>query len=167
MKRALITGITGQDGSYLAELLLEKGYEVFGLVRRSRLYLFTADRSPTIQASGVSGEESSRLELVYGDMNDSISLARIVHEIEPDEVYNLAGQSHVRVSFEMPEDTAGIDGLGPLRLLEAIREAKPEARFYQASTSELFEIAKRRHRMSRRRFALAHRTLFRSCSRIG
>lgn len=138
MKRALITGITGQDGSYLAELLLGKGYEVFGLVRRSSSISRPRIDHLLYQASGVSGEESARLELIYGDMNDSISLARIIHDIQPDEVYNLAGQSHVRVSFEMPEHTASIDGLGPLRLLEAIREAKPAARFYQASTSELF-----------------------------
>jgi GDPmannose 4,6-dehydratase len=138
VKRALITGITGQDGSYLAELLLGKGYEVFGLVRRSSSISRPRIDHLLYQASGVSGEESARLELIYGDMNDSISLARIIHDIQPDEVYNLAGQSHVRVSFEMPEHTASIDGLGPLRLLEAIREAKPAARFYQASTSELF-----------------------------
>jgi GDPmannose 4,6-dehydratase len=135
MKRALITGITGQDGSYLTELLLEKGYQVAGLVRRS-----SSISRPRIDhlPHQASGEELSPLQLVYGDMNDSISLARIIRDVQPDEVYNLAGQSHVRVSFEMPEHTASIDGLGPLRLLEAIREAKPDAKFYQASTSELF-----------------------------
>jgi GDPmannose 4,6-dehydratase len=135
MKRALITGITGQDGSYLTELLLEKGYQVSGLVRRS-----SSISRPRIDhlPHQVSGEENSPLQLIYGDMNDSISLARIIRDVQPDEVYNLAGQSHVRVSFEMPEHTASIDGLGPLRLLEAIREAKPDAKFYQASTSELF-----------------------------
>ncbi|MDT4955814.1 MAG: GDPmannose 4,6-dehydratase [Acidobacteriota bacterium] len=135
MKRALITGITGQDGSYLTELLLEKGYQVSGLVRRS-----SSISRPRIDhlPHQASGEELSPLQLVYGDMNDSISLARIIRDVQPDEVYNLAGQSHVRVSFEMPEHTASIDGLGPLRLLEAIREAKPDAKFYQASTSELF-----------------------------
>jgi GDPmannose 4,6-dehydratase len=138
MKRALITGITGQDGSYLTELLLDKGYQVFGLVRRSSsISRPRIDHLPH-QRSGAGGEEISPLQLVYGDMNDSISLARIIRDVQPDEVYNLAGQSHVRVSFEMPEHTASIDGLGPLRLLEAIRDAKPDAKFYQASTSELF-----------------------------
>jgi GDPmannose 4,6-dehydratase len=134
-KRALITGITGQDGSYLAELLLDKGYEVFGLVRRSssvsRSRIDHLTRSPD-------AEPGKHLHLLYGDMNDGISLNRIVREVEPDEVYNLAGQSHVRVSFEMPEHTADIDAVGTLRLLEAIREARPGARFYQASSSELF-----------------------------
>lgn len=134
-KRALITGITGQDGSYLAELLLDKGYQVFGLVRRSssitRSRIDHLTRSPD-------EETGKQLHLLYGDMNDSISLNRTVREVEPDEVYNLAGQSHVRVSFEMPEHTADVDAVGTLRLLEAIREAKPDARFYQASSSELF-----------------------------
>ncbi len=134
-KRALITGITGQDGSYLAELLLDKDYEVFGLVRRSssvsRSRIDHLTRPPDT-------EHGKHLHLLYGDMNDGISLNRIVREVEPDEVYNLAGQSHVRVSFEMPEHTADIDAVGTLRLLEAIREARPGARFYQASSSELF-----------------------------
>jgi GDPmannose 4,6-dehydratase len=138
MKRALITGITGQDGSYLTELLLAKGYQVFGLVRRSSSISRPRIDHLSHQGSGAVGEEISPLQLVYGDMNDSISLARIIRDVQPDEVYNLAGQSHVRVSFEMPEHTASIDGLGPLRLLEAIRDAKPDAKFYQASTSELF-----------------------------
>jgi GDPmannose 4,6-dehydratase len=134
-KRALITGITGQDGSYLAELLLDKGYEVFGLVRRSS----SVSRSRIDHLTRTPDTESAKhLHLLYGDMNDGISLNRIVREVEPDEVYNLAGQSHVRVSFEMPEHTADIDAVGTLRLLEAIREARPGARFYQASSSELF-----------------------------
>ena len=138
MKRALITGIAGQDGSYLAELLLDKGYQVFGLVRRS-----SSISRPRIDhlirpADRASEGDASRLQLLYGDMNDSSSLARIIHEVQPGEVYNLAGQSHVRISFEMPEHTAEVDALGALRLLEAIREAKRETRFYQASTSELF-----------------------------
>jgi GDPmannose 4,6-dehydratase len=134
-KRALITGITGQDGSYLAELLLGKDYEVFGLVRRSS----SIKRSRIDHlAYSFDQEPGKRLQLVYGDMNDGISLNRTVREVEPDEVYNLAGQSHVRVSFEMPEHTADVDAVGTLRLLEAIREARPEARFYQASSSELF-----------------------------
>src|ERR1044071_10266451 len=134
-KRALITGITGQDGSYLAELLLDKGYEVFGLVRRSS----SVSRSRIDHLTRTPDTESAKhLHLLYGDMNDGISLNRIVREVEPDEVYNLAGQSHVRVSFEMPEHTADIDALGTLRLLEALREVKPDAKYYQASTSELF-----------------------------
>jgi GDPmannose 4,6-dehydratase len=134
-KRALITGITGQDGSYLAELLLDKGYEVFGLVRRSS----SVSRSRIDHLTrSVDADSGKHIHLLYGDMNDGISLNRIVREVEPDEVYNLAGQSHVRVSFEMPEHTADIDAVGTLRLLEAIREARPGARFYQASSSELF-----------------------------
>ncbi|MDX6692473.1 MAG: GDPmannose 4,6-dehydratase [Blastocatellia bacterium] len=139
MKRALITGITGQDGSYLAEILLGKGYEVFGLVRRSSA--LTRGRIDHLTHTDEGGERESRgahLHLLYGDMNDGISLNRIVREVEPDEVYNLAGQSHVRVSFEMPEHTADIDALGTLRLLEALREASPGARYYQASSSELY-----------------------------
>ena len=137
MKRALITGITGQDGSYLAEILLSKGYEVFGLVRRSST--ITRRRIDHLTADGHDREpHASLIHLLYGDMNDGISLNRIVREVAPDEVYNLAGQSHVGVSFEMPEHTADIDALGTLRLLEALREIKPDARFYQASTSELY-----------------------------
>jgi GDPmannose 4,6-dehydratase len=134
-KRALITGITGQDGSYLAELLLEKGYEVYGLVRRS-----SSINRPRIDhlTHVLDPANGNQVQLHYGDMNDGISLNRIVREVQPDEVYNLAGQSHVRVSFEMPEHTADVDAVGALRLLEAIREAKPDAKFYQASSSELF-----------------------------
>ena len=134
-KRALITGITGQDGSYLAELLLEKGYEVYGLVRRSS----SINRPRIDHLTRAGGDEgASSIKLLYGDMNDSISLGRVVRDVQPDEVYNLAGQSHVRVSFEMPEHTADIDAVGALRLLEVMREMKPDARFYQASSSELF-----------------------------
>lgn len=139
MKRALITGITGQDGSYLAEILLDKGYEVYGLVRRSST--ITRGRIDHL-THHEEGEQHNTcdlpIQLLYGDMNDGISLNRIVREVMPDEVYNLAGQSHVRVSFEMPEHTANIDALGTLRLLEALREMRPHARFYQASSSELF-----------------------------
>jgi GDPmannose 4,6-dehydratase len=139
MKRALITGITGQDGSYLAELLLDKGYEVYGLVRRSSTITRGRIDHLTRADEGAEGDErAARIQLLYGDMNDGISLNRIVREVEPDEVYNLAGQSHVRVSFEMPEHTADIDALGTLRLLEALREARPRARYYQASSSELY-----------------------------
>jgi GDPmannose 4,6-dehydratase len=133
-KRALITGITGQDGSYLAELLLEKGYDVFGLVRRSS----SINRPRIDHLTRPEGESTARIKLLYGDMNDSISLGHVVRNVQPDEVYNLAGQSHVRVSFEIPEHTADIDAVGALRLLEVIREIKPDARYYQASSSELF-----------------------------
>jgi GDPmannose 4,6-dehydratase len=137
MKRALITGITGQDGSYLAEILLDKGYEVFGLVRRSST--ITRRRIDHLTHDGQDAKpHASHLHLLYGDMNDSTSLNRIVREVEPDEVYNLAGQSHVGVSFEMPEHTADIDAIGTLRLLEALREAMPQTRYYQASSSELY-----------------------------
>ena len=134
MKRALITGITGQDGSYLAELLLSKGYEVYGLVRRSS----SLDRIRIDHLRPAQEAANAPLHLVYGDLNDVISLHRVVREVAPDEIYNLASQSHVGVSFEMPEYTTDINGLGTLRLLEAIREAKLQTRFYQASSSELF-----------------------------
>lgn len=134
MKRALVTGITGQDGSYLAELLLDKGYDVWGLVRRSSS--FNTERIDHLyqdpHRSGV------RLRLAYGDLNDSSSLASIIEETQPDEVYNLAAQSHVRVSFDIPEYTGEITGLGTVRLLEAIRRQNPKTRFYQASSSELY-----------------------------
>jgi len=129
MKRALITGITGQDGSYLAELLLEKGYEVHGLVRRHS----TLNRSRIDHLGG-----TEHLHLHYGDLTDGVSLVNLVHAIEPHEVYNLGAQSHVKVSFELPEYTANTDAVGTLRLLEAIRAAGIDCRFYQASTSEMF-----------------------------
>ena len=134
-KRALITGITGQDGSYLAELLLEKGYEVHGLVRRSSS--FNRGRIDPIYLDPAN---AGRLTLHYGDMTDSTSLINVVRESAPDEVYNLAAQSHVAVSFEMPEYTASADAMGAIRLLEAIRQNVPQARFYQASTSEMFGL---------------------------
>ena len=140
MKRALITGIAGQDGSYLAEMLLEKGYEVFGLVRRSSNVARTRiDHLTQGQAAARAGDDpAARIHLIYGDMNDSASLHRAVRESRPEEVYNLASQSHVRVSFEMPEYTLDINAMGTLRLLNAIRDAGLETRFYQASSSELF-----------------------------
>lgn len=131
MKTALITGITGQDGSYLSEFLLEKGYEVHGIVRRS-----STDRKDRIEHL----KNDPRFHIHYGDMTDSISLVKIVSTVKPDEVYNLAAQSHVRVSFDVPEYTADTDALGTLRMLEAIRIADlgKTCKFYQASTSELF-----------------------------
>ena len=138
MKRALITGITGQDGAYLAEFLLNKGYEVHGIKRRASL--FNTDRIDHLyQDPHVSNR---KLHLHYGDLTDATNLIRVVQEVQPDEIYNLAAQSHVQVSFETPEYTANVDGLGCLRLLEAIRILKLEekTRFYQASTSELYGL---------------------------
>src|SRR6185437_3676381 len=135
-KRALITGITGQDGAYLAELLLQKGYEVHGIKRRASS--FNTDRIDHLyqdpHAHGV------RLHLHYGDLTDATNLIRIVQQVQPDEIYNLAAQSHVAVSFETPEYTANSDALGTLRILEAIRilGMQKKARFYQASTAEMF-----------------------------
>ena len=135
-KRALITGVTGQDGAYLAELLLEKGYEVHGIKRRTSL--FNTDRIDHLYQDP--HEEDRRFILHHGDMTDSSSLIRIMQQVQPDEVYNLAAQSHVAVSFEEPEYTADSDAIGPLRLLEAIRilGLEKRTRFYQASTSELY-----------------------------
>ncbi len=133
-KRALITGITGQDGSYLAELLLDKEYEVHGIIRRSSS--FNTGRIDDIYQDP--HEPDYRLRLVYGDLNDASSLNRIVRTVRPDEIYNLGAQSHVRVSFDVPEYTAEVTGVGSVRLLEAIRESGIQPRFYQASSSELF-----------------------------
>ncbi|MBO9521822.1 MAG: GDP-mannose 4,6-dehydratase [Nocardioidaceae bacterium] len=129
MKRALITGITGQDGSYLAELLLDKGYEVHGLVRRAS----TLNRTRIDHLHG-----NTALHLHYGDLTDGTALVNLVHHIRPDEVYNLGAQSHVKVSFSMPDYTASTNAIGTMRLLEAIRAAGLDCRFYQASTSEMF-----------------------------
>jgi len=136
MKKALITGITGQDGAYLAEFLLKKGYEVHGIKRRASS--FNTARVDHLYRDP--HEEGVRFLMHYGDLTDSTNLIRIIQEVQPDEIYNLGAQSHVKVSFETPEYTANVDGLGALRILEAIRILKMEkkARFYQASTSELF-----------------------------
>lgn len=138
MKKALITGVTGQDGSYLAELLLEKGYEVHGIKRRSSS--FNTQRIDHIYED--LHVEGARFKLHYGDLSDASSLTRLISDIRPDEIYNLGAQSHVAVSFEAPEYTSDIDGLGTLRILEAIRFLKLEnqTRFYQASTSELYGL---------------------------
>ncbi len=138
MKKALITGITGQDGAYLAELLLEKGYEVHGLKRRTSL--FNTDRIDHLYQDP--HEPQQRFILHHGDMTDSSSLIRIIQQVQPDEIYNLAAQSHVAVSFEEPEYTANSDAIGVLRLLEAIRilGLEQKTRFYQASTSELYGL---------------------------
>jgi GDPmannose 4,6-dehydratase len=136
MKKALITGITGQDGSYLAELLLKKGYEVHGIIRRSST--FNTSRIDHIyQDPHVDG---SRLKLHYGDLADAVHLVKLLYELKPDEIYNLGAQSHVKVSFDIPEYTGDVDGLGAVRILESIREAGlvNKTRFYQASSSEMF-----------------------------
>src|SRR3989344_3781366 len=133
-KKALITGITGQDGSYLAELLLEKGYEVHGIIRRAST--FNTGRIDHIYED--SHEKRRRLFLHYGDLSDGSSLNRILERVKPDEIYHLGAQSHVRVSFDIPEYTADVDALGTLRMLDAIRETGIKTRFYQASSSEMF-----------------------------
>jgi GDPmannose 4,6-dehydratase len=135
-KKALISGITGQDGSYLAELLLGKGYEVHGIIRRSST--FNTDRIDHLyQDPHVHGV---KLFLHYGDLSDSASLTKFLYEIQPDEIYHLGAQSHVRVSFDIPEYTGDVTGLGTTRFLEAIRSAAPKARFYQASSSEMYGL---------------------------
>jgi len=139
MKRALITGVTGQDGAYLSEFLLKKGYDVHGVKRRSSS--FNTERIDHLYQDP--HEEKVNFHLHYGDMTDSTNLIRLIQEVQPDEIYNLAAQSHVHVSFETPEYTANADALGTLRMLEALRILKMEdsCRFYQASTSELFGLA--------------------------
>lgn len=131
MKSAFITGITGQDGSYLAEFLLKKGYQVHGMVRRSSS--FNRQRIDHLEHS-----DNSNFHLHYGDLSDSSALHTLITQIKPDEVFNLGAQSHVEISFKIPEYTADATGLGTLRILDVLREVKPDARFYQASTSELF-----------------------------
>ncbi len=134
MRRALITGVTGQDGSHLAELLLDKGYEVHGVIRRAST--FNTHRIDHIYQDP--HDPDIRFRLYYGDLTDGSQIARLVRTIEPDEIYNLAAQSHVAVSFHQPEYTGDVDGLGVIRLLEAIRDAQIDTRLYQAGTSEMF-----------------------------
>jgi GDPmannose 4,6-dehydratase len=134
MKKALITGLTGQDGSYLAELLLEKGYEVHGIIRR--VSTFNTERIDHLYQDP--HKPGTRLFLTFGDLNDSSSLNSILRKIQPDEIYNLGAQSHVRVSFDIPEYTAEVTGVGAVRILEAIREVGIRPKFYQASSSEMF-----------------------------
>ena len=140
MKKALITGITGQDGSYLAELLLSEGYEVHGIIRRAST--FNTRRIDHIYKDPHINGEKVRLNLHYGDISQSKSLLDVIYNIHPDEIYNLAAQSHVRVSFDMPEYTGDVTGLGTIRILEAIRKSGIKTRFYQASSSELYGSAK-------------------------
>src|ERR687896_2038421 len=139
MKKALITGISGQDGSYLAELLLQKGYEVHGIIRRSST--FNTERIDHLYRDP--HEEGVRLFTHYGDLSDSVALTKLLYELQPDEIYHLGAQSHVRVSFDIPEYTFDVTAAGTLRLLDAIREAGVErdVRFYQASSSEMFGSA--------------------------
>src|SRR3989441_393152 len=137
MKKALITGITGQDGSYLADLLLEKGYEVHGIIRRAST--FNTSRIDHLYADPhINGV---RLFLHYGDLADSVNLVKLLYDLKPDEIYHLGAQSHVRVSFDIPEYTSDVTGVGTIRILEAIREAGLRSRFYQASSSEMFGTA--------------------------
>jgi len=133
-KKALITGITGQDGSYLTELLLEKGYEVHGIIRRSSS--FNTERIDHVYRDP--HQENVHLFLHYGDLTDGSNVSRIIERVQPDEVYNLGAQSHVQVSFEQPEYTGNVDGLGTLRLLDAIKDSKLNVKFYQAGSSEMF-----------------------------
>ena len=133
-KKALITGVTGQDGSYLADLLLSKDYEVYGMIRRSSS--FNTSRLDHIYQDP--HNENRQLNLVYGDLNDGSRLNHLIRTIRPDEIYNLGAQSHVRVSFDVPEYTGDTTGLGVLRLLDAIRETGHDCKFYQASSSEMF-----------------------------
>ena len=135
-KRALITGITGQDGSYLAELLLGKGYEVHGVIRRSSS--FNTERIDPIYKDR--HDKGARLFLHYGDLSDPSSLIKILGETQPEEIYNLAAQSHVRVSFDIPEFTGDVTAIGTVRLLDAMRQVAPKARFYQASSSEMYGL---------------------------
>src|SRR5713101_3296118 len=134
MKRALVTGITGQDGSYLAELLLEKGYEVHGIIRRAST--FNTSRIDHLHENA--DIQGVRFFLHFGDISDSTSLIKLLYRVQPDEIYNLAAQSHVRVSFDIPEYTGDVTALGAVRILEAIRETGVQAKFYQASSSEMF-----------------------------
>ncbi len=134
MKKALVTGITGQDGSYLADLLIAKGYEVHGIIRRASTFN-TARIDHLYQDPHVNGV---KLFLHYGDLSDSVSLTKMLYELQPDEVYNLGAQSHVRVSFDIPEYTSDVTGVGTIRILEAIRESGVKPRFYQASSSEMY-----------------------------
>ena len=137
MRKALVTGITGQDGSYLAEQLLERGYEVHGLVRRSSS--FNTDRVDHLYRDP--HEQGVRLFMHFADLADASRLVKLIYELQPDEIYHLGAQSHVRVSFDIPEYTADVTAMGTVRLLEAIRETGVETRFYQASSSEMFGAA--------------------------
>ena len=160
MKTALITGITGQDGSYLAELLIEKGYMVHGIVRRASL--INTHRIDHIF-------DHPQMKLHYGDLTDAGNLIHVIQKCKPDEIYNLAAQSHVKVSFELPEYTGNVDGLGTLRILEAVRilEMEDKVRIYQASTSELYGLFKRFLRRRLLHSIHAHLMVLQNCMHIG
>ena len=164
-KRALITGVTGQDGSYLAEFLLERGYEVHGVKRRSSL--INTQRIDQIYEDP--HVKDQRFKLHYGDLSDTSNVIRLLNEIQPDEVYNLGAQSHVAVSFESPEYTVDVDGVGTLRILEGIRilGLGGKTKFYQASTSELYGLVQEVPRKKPLRFILAPHTQLRSSTPIG
>lgn len=138
MKKVLITGITGQDGSYIAELLINKGYEVFGMVRRSSSFNRSRIEHLYIDKCNNEGANNTNFKLLYGDLTDSSNLNRILEKVQPDEIYNLGAQSHVGISFQVPEYSAQVDGIGVLRILDAIKEVGIKTKFYQASTSELY-----------------------------
>lgn len=170
MKKALITGITGQDGAYLAEFLLKKGYEVHGIKRRTSL--FNTDRIDHLFQDPHAMDPNTlggRLFLHHGDMTDSSSLIRIIQQVQPDEIYNLAAQSHVAVSFEEPEYTANSDAIGPLRVLEAIRilGLTKKTKFYQASTSELYGLVQEIPQKKPHRFIREAPMPSRKCTRTG
>ena len=160
MKRALITGVTGQDGSYLAELLLSKGYEVHGIKRRSSS--FNTDRVNHIFNT------SKNFTMHYGDLTDATNLIRIIQMVQPDEIYNLGAQSHVKVSFETPEYTANSDAIGTLRMLEALRILGMEhVKFYQASTSEMYGLYRRILSLRRLLSIHVHPTVWQNCMHTG
>ena len=164
-KIALITGITGQDGAYLSELLLAKGYEVHGIKRRTSL--FNTDRIDHLYED--THNKDAKLFLHYGDLTDSMNLTRLIQEIRPDEIYNLGAMSHVRVSFDIPEYVANVDGIGTLRLLEAVRllGLKEKTKIYQASTSELYGLVQEVPQKETTHFTHDRLTLWQRCMLIG
>lgn len=165
MKTALITGVTGQDGAYLSELLLSKGYEVHGIKRRSSL--FNTERIDHIYEDPHRPDPKFRLH--YGDLTDSTNIIRIIQEVQPDEIYNLGAMSHVQVSFETPEYAADADGMGTLRILEAVRllGLAKKTKVYQASTSELYGLVQEIPQSEKTPFIHAHLMLLPSCMHIG
>ena len=163
MRKALITGITGQDGSYLAELLLAKGYEVHGIIRRASTFN-TGRINSLYEDPHINGV---RLFLHYGDISDSTNLIKLLYRIQPDEVYHLAAQSHVRVSFDIPEYTGDVTGIGTVRILEAIREVGLKTRYYQAGSSEMYGWFRKSRRRRRPRSTRAAPTGRPKCTRTG
>ena len=165
MKKALITGITGQDGAYLTELLLSKNYEVHGIKKRGSL--FNTERIDHLYQDP--HEKNFHLKLHYGDLTDSPNLIRIIQEVQPDEIYNLGAMSHVKVSFDTPQYTADADGIGTLRLLEAIRllNLTHKTKIYQASTSQLYGMVQEVPQKKQHHFIRVHLMLPRNCTPIG